>query len=196
MDRQVVHSYARDLSAQSGGIRIGEPSGLPLLIPSDSSDWQQSCEESERRAVASPQPPWWAESSEWDQIRLVYFIPAADSRKSHAPRRSGYPEQSRQSDERKDGTFYIGEEATFRTLPTADDAPLNLALLEAGARVTAVSSNFGGAANGEFALAGASEPERFEIDATTSSLRLDVVESSGGNTGPVEFAAYGVPLDN
>jgi len=26
------------------------------------------------------------------------------------------------------------------------------------------------------------------------SLRLDVVDSSGGNTGLVEFAAYGTPL--
>lgn len=163
-----------------------------------------------------------------------------------------------------DGTFYIGEDATFRTSPATKDGALNLASLEAGARVIAVSSNFGGAANdeawgadsaidgnratawssagdgddafievalagqadldavevwtramsdgsaqilaftlttdsgevlGPFELTSASEPERFEISTTTGSLRLDVVESSGGNTGLVEFAAYGVVLD-
>ncbi|MGC9346689.1 MAG: discoidin domain-containing protein [Anaerolineae bacterium] len=164
-----------------------------------------------------------------------------------------------------DGTFYVGEDATFRTLPISENAPVNLASLEAGASVTAVSSNFGGAANdevwgannaidgnratawssdgdgddafieialagqaelnavevwtrsmgdgtaqitaftlttdtgdvlGPFELDSVTEPERFDISATTGKLRLDVVQSSGGNTGLVEFAVYGVSLDN
>jgi len=46
-----------------------------------------------------------------------------------------------------DGTLYVGEDATFRTSPMQEDAPANLASQEAGAKVVAVSSNFGGAAN-------------------------------------------------
>jgi hypothetical protein len=46
-----------------------------------------------------------------------------------------------------DGTLYVSAVQTFHT-PKADaNAPLNLASLDAGARVTAVSSNFGGGAN-------------------------------------------------
>jgi hypothetical protein len=163
-----------------------------------------------------------------------------------------------------DGTLYVGEDATFRTAPTASAAQVNLASLQAGARVVAVSSNFGGAANNEpwgadsaidgnrgtawsssgdgnnafieielakparlyavevwtrsmsdgtaqilaftlttdtgdvlgpFELADATAPYRFSIDVVARSLRLDVVDSSGGNTGLVEFAAYGVPVE-
>ncbi len=47
---------------------------------------------------------------------------------------------------------------------------------------------------GPFELPDASRPYRFEIDVVARSLRLDVVESNGGNTGLVEFAAYGRPL--
>ena len=159
-----------------------------------------------------------------------------------------------------DGTLYVGEDATFRTQPAQEEADVNLASLEAGARVVAVSSNFGGAANdqpwgannaidgnrgtewssagdgnaafieielanrtqlhavevwtrtmsdgtsqieaftltvdagevlGPFTLRDAARPYRFEVDVTAQSLRLDVVDSSGGNTGLVEFAAYG-----
>jgi hypothetical protein len=165
-----------------------------------------------------------------------------------------------------DGTLYRGGDATFRTLPVGTGtpaeagAPVNLASLEAGASVTAVSSNFGGAANdetwgansaldgnratawssasdgdnafieialaepaeldavevwtrtmgdgtaqifaftlttdtgdvlGPFRLDNSDEPARFAVSTTTGSLRLDVVESSGGNTGLIEFAAYG-----
>ena len=46
---------------------------------------------------------------------------------------------------------------------------------------------------GPFTLDNAEQSYRFEIDVIASSLRLDVVESSGGNTGLVEFAAYGTP---
>jgi len=46
-----------------------------------------------------------------------------------------------------DGTLYVGQDRTFRTLPAVDKSEVNLASLEAGARVVAVSSNFGGAAN-------------------------------------------------
>ncbi len=47
---------------------------------------------------------------------------------------------------------------------------------------------------GPFSLPDASRPYRFEVDVVARSLRLDVVESNGGNTGLIEFAAYGTPL--
>jgi hypothetical protein len=162
-----------------------------------------------------------------------------------------------------DGTFYLGEPGTFRTLPAEAKAEINLASLEAGARVVAVSSNFGGAANdqswgansaldgqrgtawssngdgdkafleiqlgqtatlhaieawtrsmsdgtarttsfsvttdagevlGPFSLPDDAQRYRFEVDVTARSLRFDVVESTGGNTGLIEFAAYGTPI--
>lgn len=43
---------------------------------------------------------------------------------------------------------------------------------------------------GPFSLADASQPYRFALNATARSLRLDVVESNGGNVGLVEFGAY------
>jgi hypothetical protein len=163
-----------------------------------------------------------------------------------------------------DGTLYVGEDRTFRTLPAQEATVVNLASLEAGARVVAVSSNFAGAANdgtwgansaldgqrgtawssngdgddafveielaqpsrvhaievwtrimsdgtaqilaftlttdagdvlGPFDLPDASQAYRFELDVVARSLRLDVVESSGGNTGLIEFAVYGTPTD-
>lgn len=48
---------------------------------------------------------------------------------------------------------------------------------------------------GPFELADASQAYRFEIDTVASSLRLDVASSNGGNTGLVEFAAFGTLLD-
>lgn len=162
-----------------------------------------------------------------------------------------------------DGTLYAGEDGTFRTLPAEEQTEVNLASLDAGARVVAVSSNFGGAANdepwggnsaldgnrgtawssngdgsdafieielaqlsrlhaieawtrimsdgtaqifaftlttdagdvlGPFDLPDATQLYRFELDVVARSLRLDVVESSGGNTGLVEFAVYGTPV--
>jgi hypothetical protein len=162
-----------------------------------------------------------------------------------------------------DGTLYVGEDGTFRTLPAQETGETNLASLDAGAQVVAVSSNFGGAANdetwgaskaidgdratawssagdgddafieielaqraqlhaieawtrlmsdgsaqihaftlttdsgeelGPFRLQDAAQAYRFEVDVVARSLRLDVVESSGGNTGLVEFAAYGTPV--
>jgi hypothetical protein len=52
----------------------------------------------------------------------------------------------------------------------------------------------GGEVLGPFTLEGTEEPNRFAVDAVASTLRLDVVDSSGGNTGLVEFAAYGTPV--
>jgi hypothetical protein len=49
---------------------------------------------------------------------------------------------------------------------------------------------------GPFELPDASEPYRFELAGVARSLRLDVVESSGGNTGLVEFAVYGTPVED
>ncbi|MEP4380768.1 MAG: discoidin domain-containing protein [Alphaproteobacteria bacterium] len=46
-----------------------------------------------------------------------------------------------------DGTLYVSTVQTFHTPKRDANAAANLALLEAGARVTAVSSNFGGGAN-------------------------------------------------
>lgn len=48
---------------------------------------------------------------------------------------------------------------------------------------------------GPFELANAAEPYRFELDMVTQSIRLDVVDKSGGNTGLVEFAVYGTPVE-
>lgn len=164
-----------------------------------------------------------------------------------------------------DGTLYVGEDATFHTLPAEEKTESNLASLEAGARVIAVSSNFGGATDegpwgaesaldgvrstawssngdgddafieielaqpakvyavevwtrsmadgtaqilaftlttdsgkvlGPFALEGAERPHRFEIDIQARSLRLDVANSTGGNTGLIEFAVYGTPIED
>jgi hypothetical protein len=163
------------------------------------------------------------------------------------------------------GTLYIGEDMTFRTLPVEETVEINLASPEAGARIVAASSNFGGASNdeawgadsaidgnrgtawssngdgndafveielaqpaeltavevwtrsmsdgtaqifaftlttdageilGPFALEDADQAHRFEVDAVARSLRLDVVDSSGGNTGLIEFAVYGTPVGN
>jgi hypothetical protein len=159
-----------------------------------------------------------------------------------------------------DGTLYVGEDATFRTLPAREETEVNLASLEAGARVADVSSNFGGSSNdepwgansaidgnrvtawssagdgndafivvelthqaqlhavevwtrvmsdgtsqifaftlttdagevlGPFTLPDATQPYRFDVEVTARMLRLDVLDSSGGNTGLVEFAVYG-----
>lgn len=48
---------------------------------------------------------------------------------------------------------------------------------------------------GPFELSEADGAQRFEVQAEAKQLRFDVVESTGGNTGLVEFAAYGKPLD-
>ena len=48
---------------------------------------------------------------------------------------------------------------------------------------------------GPFELPDAGKPYRFEVDVEAASLRLDVMASNGGNTGLVEFAAYGVPAE-
>ncbi len=48
---------------------------------------------------------------------------------------------------------------------------------------------------GPFTLDDAEQSYRFDVDVVTSSLRLDVVDSNGGNTGLIEFAAYGQPVE-
>ena len=53
----------------------------------------------------------------------------------------------------------------------------------------------GGDVFGPFTLEDAAQSYRFDIDVVAHSLRLDVVDSSGGNTGLVEFAAYGMPVE-
>ncbi len=49
---------------------------------------------------------------------------------------------------------------------------------------------------GPFTLANADQAHRFEIDAQAANLRLEVISSTGGNTGLVEFAAFGTPLSD
>ncbi len=159
-----------------------------------------------------------------------------------------------------DGTVYLGETLTFRTPVQVASARPNLASSDAGATVTAVSSNFGDGENdaawgassaidgsqstawssfgdgndafveialaapadieeievwtrtmsdgtaqifsftvttdsgktfGPFDLPDAAEPYRFPLETTAQSLRLEVVDSSGGNVGLIEFGAYG-----
>lgn len=48
---------------------------------------------------------------------------------------------------------------------------------------------------GPFQLDDPDVSQRFEVDAPAERLRFEVVESSGGNVGLVEFAAYGEPLE-
>ena len=48
---------------------------------------------------------------------------------------------------------------------------------------------------GPFKLDDAEQSYRFEVDITADWLRLDVEESNGGNTGLIEFAAYGTPIE-
>ena len=163
-----------------------------------------------------------------------------------------------------DGTLYVGEGATFRTLPGGERSGVKVAALAAGARVAAVSSSFGGAANdeawggnsaidgnpgtawssdgdgdeafieielagparlqaveiwtrsmaegsaqifaftltadgerlGPFTLEDADQAYRFEVDVLGETLLLDVVDSSGGNTGLIELSAYGRPAED
>jgi hypothetical protein len=53
-----------------------------------------------------------------------------------------------------------------------------------------------GEVSGPFALEDAEQAYRFDVDVLARSLRLDVVDSTGGNTGLVEFAVYGTPVEN
>lgn len=156
------------------------------------------------------------------------------------------------------GKFYWSETSTFTT-PAASNNKANLAALSNGAKISAVSSNFGNAANnqtwgansaidesaasawssngdgnkafievtfpaktlvnrvevwsrdmsdgsakilsftiqldsgttlGPFTLPDTTKPYSFAINASSKSLRLQVVNSTGGNTGLVEFAAF------
>jgi hypothetical protein len=48
---------------------------------------------------------------------------------------------------------------------------------------------------GPFTLDDAEQLYRFEVDVVTDSLRFDVVDSNGGNTGLIEFSAYGTPVE-
>jgi hypothetical protein len=49
---------------------------------------------------------------------------------------------------------------------------------------------------GPFALDDAEHAYHFGLDLLARFLRLDVVDSTGGITGLVEFAVYGTPVDN
>jgi hypothetical protein len=159
--------------------------------------------------------------------------------------------------------LYISEDMTFRTPEELTDVEVNLASIDAGARVLDVSSNFGGAGNdetwgansaidgsrgsawssngdgndayieiqlaqpsnlsaievwtrsmsngtaqifsftlttdaglvlGPFSLEDAEQSYRFDVEAVASSIRLDVIDSSGGNTGLLEFAVFGTAI--
>ena len=47
---------------------------------------------------------------------------------------------------------------------------------------------------GPFALDDASAVHYFDVDFTTKSLRIEAVDTSGGNTGAVEIEVYGQPV--
>lgn len=51
-----------------------------------------------------------------------------------------------------------------------------------------------GTAYGPFTVPDADQAYSFEVDFVTTILRFEVVSSSGGNTGAVEFGVYGTPL--
>lgn len=51
-----------------------------------------------------------------------------------------------------------------------------------------------GTVHGPFTVPDADKPYAFDVDFQTTTLRFDVVRSSGGNTGAVEFGVYGEPL--
>ena len=48
---------------------------------------------------------------------------------------------------------------------------------------------------GPFELPDPDQPYDFDVDFEADSLRFDVVDSNGGNTGAVEIAVYGEPLE-
>jgi hypothetical protein len=158
-----------------------------------------------------------------------------------------------------DGTIFVGNVQKFTTLALPADIQTDLATITSGARVVAVSSNYGGAENhqswggdgaidgsrqnawssagdgndafieielqeeahigevsvwtrsmsdgtarilkfqltidggkilGPFDLPNADQPHRFRIDVDARRLRLDVLESTGGNVGLIEFGAF------
>ncbi len=161
-----------------------------------------------------------------------------------------------------DGRLFASRDLTFRTPPAASNQRVNLLSLAEGAKILAVSSNYGGSNTGSWGIHSALDGKRstewstkgdgdqafveialarpskltsvvvwtrtmsdgtaqistfklttdsgkvfgpftiidaekayeFKIDGVAKSLRLDVVKSSGGNTGLVEFAAYGSPV--
>jgi hypothetical protein len=47
---------------------------------------------------------------------------------------------------------------------------------------------------GPFSLEDAEQAYRFDVEAVARSVRLDVIDSSGGNTGLVELAVFGIPI--
>jgi hypothetical protein len=48
---------------------------------------------------------------------------------------------------------------------------------------------------GTFELPDPEQSYEFEVDFVAETLRFDVVESNGGNTGVVDVAVYGDPLE-
>jgi len=164
----------------------------------------------------------------------------------------------------EDGTIYIGEIGSFRTLPESDEPIANLLSPENGAEVIDLSSNFGNQDNdgrfgilnafdgnvntawssdgdgndayvevelgqrsrihqvefwtrlmtdgssqitsftvttdsgevyGPFDVPDAEQSYTFDVEIVASSLRFDVEDSTGGNTGAIEIAVYGEPVE-
>lgn len=163
----------------------------------------------------------------------------------------------------ENGTLYVSDLYSFRTLPAEESANNNLLSPENGATVIEVSSNFGEQANdgrwgvlnafdgnnatewssnddgddayfivelndtyniteivyqtramsdgtaitnsftittdngdtyGPFEVDDTEQQSTFEVDFEASSIRYDVVDSTGGNTGIVDIAVYGEPV--
>jgi F5/8 type C domain-containing protein len=162
----------------------------------------------------------------------------------------------------EDGTLYVSQVGSFRTLPQSAATVENLLSPQRGAQVLGVSSNYGGQPNdgtwgilnafdgnpntawassgdgdkawfevklaqtshvtriefwsrvmadktseifeftvttdsgavyGPFKVESAAQSFAFPVDFVASTLRFDVVSSSGGNTGALEVAVYGEP---
>jgi hypothetical protein len=83
------------------------------------------------------------------------------------------------------------------------DGPYHIFMLEYWTRAmndgTAITESFtvtidGGETFGPFELEDYSELSTFEVDFETTTLRFDVEESTGGNTGIIDIAAYGTPV--
>ena len=66
---------------------------------------------------------------------------------------------------------------------------------------TAITSSFtitidSGETFGPFELEEYTRLNTFAVDIETTTLRYDVAESTGGNTGIVSIAAFGTPVDD
>ncbi len=69
-------------------------------------------------------------------------------------------------------------------------------MAEGSAQIFAFTLTADGERLGPFTLEDADQAYRFEVDVLGETLLLDVVDSSGGNTGLIELSAYGRPAED